>query len=550
LESAADQPRWHVPTPEVAPDFITLVASGGWRGVLADSQRRSLERDVLPDFLLRQRWFGAKDTPFVRCEMHQLATFEGTHSTHPLTICEASAPGGDTQCYFLPLSAKWGSDHVKAGGPLLAFTLAKLRSGARVGALVDATRDDYFARDLLIAMGDGQKLEASDGQVEFSASPIWAKIDQDAPVRAVGAEQSNVSVIVDDRIMLKVYRRVRSGVQPELEVARFLTEAAHYPNTPEFFGAAEHVTVAGDRTALAVAFAYVPHQGDAWNVVVETLDRAMEDIALVSGEENANGVLDGLYVFPLGLAARLGERTGELHRAFTTPTTNPAFAPEPMAAEDIQRWSEATRVEAERALSELERMRGSLSDAADQKLAKLLGTRKALYKRIDATAKSPPMGVKTRIHGDYHLGQVLISEDDVVIIDFEGEPSRTLVERREKSSPLRDVAGMLRSLDYAASAAVERFAARTGEPSERVLLAANGWRSRASREFLQAYIETVHGMPSYPVSRRVAVNLLDLFLLQKAFYEIAYEAANRPAWLPIPLQGVLDLLEGRGPHWP
>jgi maltose alpha-D-glucosyltransferase/alpha-amylase len=158
--------------------------------------------------------------------------------------------------------------------------------------------------------------------------------------------------------------------------------------------------------------------------------------------------------------------------------------------------------------------------------------------------------MKTRIHGDYHLGQVLISKDDVVIIDFEGEPGRTLAERREKTSPLRDVAGMLRSLDYAASAALERFAARTGDLSERVLAAAAAWRNRTSREFLQAYVETVDGMPSYPKDQNVAASLLDLFLLQKAFYEIAYESANRPAWLPIPLRGVLDLLEGKGGHRP
>jgi maltose alpha-D-glucosyltransferase/alpha-amylase len=551
LESGADQPRWHVPTPEVAPDFITLVAAGGWRDVFANSQRRNLERDVLPDFLFRQRWFGAKDASFVTCEMRQLATLEGTHNIYPLTVCEATLSGGDTQCYFLPLSAKWGSHHLGAGGPLLAFTLAKLRSGARIGALLDATRDEDFARDLVAAMRDGHKAEASDGQVEFFASPIWADISHDAQVRALGVEQSNVSVIVDDRIMLKVYRRVRSGVQPELEIARFLTEVAHYPNTPEFLGAAEHISATGDRTALAIAFAYVPNQGDAWNVVVETLDRAVEDIALISeDQESADAVLDGLYVFPLALAKRLGERTGQLHRAFATKTSDPAFNPEPMTVEDIQRWSETVRVEAERVLSGLERMRGSLSDAADQNVAKLLGTRKALHKRIDAIAKSRPMGVKTRIHGDYHLGQILISKDDVIVIDFEGEPNRTLAERREKSSPLRDVAGMLRSLDYAASAAVEHFAARAGELPERVLAVARDWRNRASREFLQAYIETVQGMPSYPANQRVAANLLDLFLLQKGFYEIAYEGANRHAWLPIPLQGVLDLLEGRGAHRP
>ena len=145
---------------------------------------------------------------------------------------------------------------------------------------------------------------------------------------------------------------------------------------------------------------------------------------------------------------------------------------------------------------------------------------------------------------------MLISKDDVVIIDFEGEPSRSLDERREKSSPLRDVAGMLRSLDYAASAAADRFATRRGELPDRIWSAATTWRNQASREFLEAYAAVVKGTPGYPSDERVAASLLDLFLIQKAVYEIAYEAANRPAWLPIPLRSVLDLLTGSEAYRP
>ena len=549
LAGEAEQPRWHVAPPEAAPEFITLVASDGWQSVFADRQKRIMERDVLPDFIFRQRWFGAKDAHSVLFELAHLATIEGAHGTYPLTVCQASLPGGGTQRYFLPLSAKWGSDHLRAGAPKLSFTLAKLRSAARIGALLDAAYDEDFIRDFVIAMGESRIVETSDGQVEFSVSPNWEAIDQEAQVRAVGAEQSNVSIIVGERVMLKIYRRVRTGVQPELEVARFLTEVAHYQNTPEFLGAAEHATKSGERTALAVAFAFVQNQGDAWNGVVEALDRALEDLALIPEEdESADSLPEGLYDFPLDLAKRLGERTGELHLAFATPTPDPSFAPEPISAEDIQLWSETVREEAERVLSELERTSGSLSEAASQHAAKLLEARATLKERIDAIAKTPPMGVKTRIHGDYHLGQVLISKDDVVIIDFEGEPGRALTERREKSSPLRDVAGMLRSLDYAASAAVDRFAARTTELPDRVLAAATAWRNRASRDFIQGYIEAVQGTPGYPANEHVAASLLDLFLLQKAFYEIAYEAANRPAWLSIPLRSVLDLLTGSRAH--
>ena len=545
LAGEEEEPRWHVAPPEAAPDYITLIASDGWRSVFADRQKRIMEQEVLPDFVVRQRWFGAKDSHYVQFELKPLATLEGIHGTYPLAVCKASMPGSDTQSYFLPFSAKWGSEHVRAGAPQLPFTLAKLRSGPRVGALLDAANDQDFIRDVAGAIGANKTIEAEGGRVVFSASPNWTPIAQDAPIRAVGAEQSNVSIIVDERIMLKIYRRLRAGIQPELEVARFLTEVAHYANTPEFLGAVEYVADTGEHTALAIAFSFVTNQGDAWTAVVEGLDRALEDLTLRQDEEaSVESDLEGLYGFPLDLAARLGTRTGELHRAFATPTDDPAFATEPITQGDIARWSQTLREESDRVLSELENAIESLSETASHHAKTLLGARQALSDRIDAIASMPPLGVKTRIHGDYHLGQVLVSKDDVIIIDFEGEPRRSLAERREKSSPLRDAAGILRSLDYSASAAVDRFASRKGELPERVMAVATAWRNRASRDFLTAYVEAVQGTAIYPADRQAAESLLDLFLLQKGFYEIAYEAANRPHWLSIPLRNVIDLLTG------
>ena len=544
LETEASQPRWHVPPTEVAPDFITLVASDGWRGVFSETQHARLEREVLPDFLFRQRWFGAKDAHFARVELKDFATLEGAKS-YPLTLCRALLPGGDTQRYFLPLSVRWGSEHLRAGAPLLGFTLCRLRSGARVGALLDAAHDEEFIRDLVRAMGEGRIADTAYGRVEFSPGPNWPAIGAEAQIRAVGTEQSNVSVIVDERIMLKIYRRIRSGVQPELEVTRFLTETAAFPNTPEFLGAVEEVSNDGEHTALAIAFAFIPNQGDAWNAIVEALDRRLEDLALVTEEnEEAGQAGEELYVFPLDLPRRLGERTGELHRAFATPTSDPAFASAPLTSGDIARWAETVRGEAEQGLNELVQLRNSLSGETERLVSRLLDAGEAARARIASIANCQPIGLKTRIHGDYHLGQVLIAQDDVIIVDFEGEPARPLAERRKKSSPLRDVAGMLRSLDYAASAATERFASRAGEVPERILTAAAAWRDRASREFLQAYFAIVPELAWH--SGGNGAGLLDLFLLQKAFYEIVYEAANRPSWLHIPVRGVLDLVEGKG----
>ena len=545
LAGEEEEPRWHVAPPEVAPDYITLIASDGWQSVFTDRQKRLMEQEVLPGFVARQRWFGAKDATSLRFDSRPLATFEGTLGSYPLAVCAASMAESDSQAYFLPFSAKWGSDNVRVGAPLLPFTLAKLRSGSKVGALIDAANDQDFIRDVAWAMGENKIIDAEDGKVVFSAGPDWVPVPEDAPIRAVGGEQSNVSIIIDERIMLKIYRRLRAGTQPELEIARFLTEVARYPNTPEFLGAVEYVTDTGEHTALAIAFSFVQNQGDAWAALVDGLDRSLEDLTLRQDKKaTVESDLERLYTFPLDLAARLGKRTGEMHRAFATPTDDPAFASEPISEDDISKWAQTLRDESGRVLGELEKKMVALPEAARHHVATLLGVREALADRIAAIGATAPLGVKTRIHGDYHLGQVLVSKDDVIIIDFEGEPRRSLAERREKSSPLRDVAGMLRSIDYVASAAVDRFATRKGELSEQVVAVATAWRNRASRDFLSAYLDAIQGTQICPEDRQAAESLLDLFLLQKGFYEIAYEAANRPHWLSIPLRNVIDLLTG------
>jgi maltose alpha-D-glucosyltransferase/alpha-amylase len=543
FETEASHPRWHVPATEVVPDFITLIASQGWQGVFGDTQRSRLEREILPEFLLRQRWFGAKDANFARFELKHLTILEGFKS-YPLARCEVLFPSGDTQCYFLPLSVHWGGEHLRAGAPLLGFTLCRLRSGARVGALLDAAHDEEFIRDLVRAMGEGKSF-GSPVQVEFSVGTNWPSISLEAQIRAIGTEQSNVSVIIDEQVMLKIYRRIHSGTQPELEVTRFLAEVAGFRNTPEYLGVMEEVSETGDRTALAIAFAFVPNQGDAWNAIVEALDRRFEDLMLIAEEmAQADEAGEEQYAFPLDFASRLGERTGELHSAFAIKTSDPAFAAEIMTKQDVELWTQSVLGEAEHVLDGLGRGLIPLSGETEQLVSQLLAARDAIRARIDSIAKCPPVGLKTRIHGDYHLGQVLISQDDVVIVDFEGEPTRPLAQRREKSSPLRDVAGMLRSLDYAAFAAIERFASRAGEIPERIVAAAIAWRDRASRNFLESYFAIV---PELATSAdHMGPSLLDLFLFQKVFYEIAYEAANRPTWLGIPVRGVLDLLKGKG----
>jgi maltose alpha-D-glucosyltransferase/alpha-amylase len=541
LATEVEMPRWHVVTPEPAPAFVTLVAVDTWQSVLRGRGQETLERDVLSEFLMRQRWFAAKDARLTAVTLRQFAILEGRSTTYPLALCEVSVAEGETQSYFLPFSVAWGSDKVSSTSPVLPFTLAKVRRGPRVGALLDAAKDQDFVLDLVMAMSRGRE-QRSDG-LRFTTHPTLQPINDDVSLRSIGAEQSNVSLIVGESMVLKVYRRVRPGVQPELEVAHFLTNIADFKNTPALLGAVEHVDDGAEPLTLATAFAFVENQGDAWNVVVEALDRTFEDVSLLPETDPWQEALDRLYVFPLDLAAKLGQRTAEMHRAFATDTVDPAFKAELLTQGQVRQWCESIKTDAQRAFATLESAGRQLNGTAAEDVARLLAKQPVLFAHLEALANLKATGMVTRIHGDYHLGQVLVAKDDVVIIDFEGEPGRTLAERREKTSPVRDVAGMLRSLDYAASAALDRFASRAGALPERVVAAAGAWRERAGRQFIDTYVETARGMASFPQDRGDAAALLELFLLQKTLYEISYEAANRPSWITVPVRGMLELLE-------
>jgi maltose alpha-D-glucosyltransferase/alpha-amylase len=541
LAAEADAPRWHTPAPDPLPEFVTLTAPGGSLDrALAGHERQHLERDALPDFLARQRWFAGKGAAVRSVSLTPIGALPG--QTNQLVLLNTGS-SAEEQRYFMPLSVLWGEDHLRFGAPKLSYTLAKVRHGPNLGALLDASYDDRFIHDLIAAMHRGGDLPALNGSLRFDATAAFRELDLSGEVRSVGAEQSNVSVIVGETAMLKLYRRLRSGEQPEIEVARFLTEVAGFANTPAYLGSAVYARQDSEPMALAAAFAFVRNQGDAWGVLLEALDRDLYQFALLPRDETAG--IPGeptIFAHPLDLATVLGRRTAELHSAFATPTEDPAFAAEPVDSSDLARWVDAAQADSENALAQLESARSTLPEEAQASIAELLGSRQAIRDRLDSMRRLPASGLKTRIHGDYHLGQVLVAQDDVMIIDFEGEPQRNVAERREKTSPLRDVAGMFRSFDYAAWSALERVRATHGQIDPHVRARAFAWRDAAAQNFLSAYWPRAARGGLLPEDIEARRNLLELFLLQKAFYEIGYEAANRPTWLPIPVRGVLDLL--------
>jgi maltose alpha-D-glucosyltransferase/alpha-amylase len=542
LASDAEAPAWRVTPVEPAAELATAVFAHGWKSLLEGRELHQLERASLPEFVARQRWFSGKNARISGAALETLAVLDADGDGYALQQLDVTLQGGEAQRYFLPLSAAWGVEHVATGAARLPFTLAKLRRGARVGALLDAAHDERFARALADAVANSRSLATPKGELVFQASGAWDSVPTDASVRSVGAEQSNSALIVDERILVKLYRRLREGVQPEIEIARFLSLEAGYKNTPALLGLVEHRPGEGPPTVLGALFEFVRNQGDCWQVIVEALERHLDDALMAPPVEDGAPQEAPVYLHPLDLPATLGRRTAEMHQALAIDTPDPAFAREPVADRDMEAWADAVRAEADMAFDVLSRNQGQMDERVRPHVDRLLAARDSLEAHLERLAAIPAAGAKTRIHGDYHLSQVLVAEHDVVIIDFEGEPRRQLEERRQKTSPLRDVAGMLRSLDYATFAALDRIATRTPELSERVTDAARAWRDTAEAQFLAAYRAVAETMPSYPANDAAARGQLELFLLQKAFYEISYESANRPGWLSIPVRGVLALL--------
>jgi maltose alpha-D-glucosyltransferase/alpha-amylase len=538
----ADQqhlPRWYVPVPEPLPELMTLVMGESWQGMLATREGRHLERSVLKKYLVRQRWFAAKNESVDDVSLTPLASLSGADVDHMLSTLEVTSNAG-TERYFLPFTLRWKGTGAEGRRP---YALAKVRRGARLGTLYDGAGDESFFGTVVEHLRAGRSVEVRGGLLKFVCSSALPNAKDDDQIRVPGADQSNASAIVGDSMMLKVYRRIESGLHPEVEMSRYLTEAAGFTNTPRFMGHVEFAPDGGDSIVLATALEFVKNQGDAWHVVTEALTKALEEFGLNPvGEEELPKL-----TFPTDIGKKLGRRTADLHVALAQPTQNAAFSPELITAEDIGRWVQLTRKEAEDSFAALRNVNVSaLPPSTAQCIELLLRRADEVSPALDQIERLSPSGMKTRTHGDYHLGQILVAQNDLVIVDFEGEPSRPLAQRHEKTSPLNDLAGALRSLDYAAWTALDRVRAEGVVSGDLLGPLALRWRDRQTLDCINSYRKIVKAAGTYPQDGATADGLLLLFLLRKALYELRYEIGSRPAWLSIPTRGILGLLDRIG----
>ncbi len=546
LSADAAAPSWHQEGVALQ-DRPTLVLFDGWtsffrdrvmpwRMGMAERMRTQFECDTLPRFVEIQRWYAAKGTPVARARVVDHAIWEAEGSSWMMPLLELDGPA-EAQSYFLPLALGWEEVDEERMNALVPAALAKVRQQANVGVMGDAFYDEAFCRALVRAIGTGLELPTAAGKLHFRPTAAFKAraVELDTlPVSRPGAASSNTIVTFGETLFLKGYRRVREGVNPELDMGRFLTDVVRFPNCVPVLGALEYAGNGGRVITLALVQSYVANQGDGWDHTLGYLGRFLE--ALRTGGAIAGHDAHGGF---LALMATLGTRTAELHLALARRTGDPAFDPEPLVASDVAAYHARASDEMAATLALLQQRAAQLPAAARVDAQAVLARGESLRARV-AGSGGPPVGaMKTRYHGDFHLGQVLVTGNDFVIIDFEGEPARSFEERRAKGSPLRDVAGMLRSFDYARWSALKAHAHDADEIA-RFEPALREWQELTRSAFLEAYARTAAGaVPGATLD----AGLLALFELDKAMYELRYELNNRVDWVQVPLQGILGLAD-------
>jgi maltose alpha-D-glucosyltransferase/alpha-amylase len=548
LAAETQVPSWHQPAPEALPEFITLVVRRELAEVLSGPARGLLETEVLPEYLPKRRWFAAKGERLLGTRI----AYAVPVPDQPVILAEIEAHVGERrERYVLPMGLAWEDE---ALDPLVQpLALARIRRGARVGFLTDAFTLDPMVRAWIGALRGrvSVDLEDGEGRVEFRPTTLMDgfKVAHHAPIRRFSAEQSNSSLVLDDRLVLKIVRRVAAGIHPEGEMTRHLTERG-FGNTAPLYGEVVRVGADGTPHTIGLAQGFVRNQGDGWTWTLDFLARSVEERAVTGETDGEDGDPGETFSEYGGFAEAIGRRLAEMHALLAEPSDAPEFAP--LAADEtiMDGWADSAAAQFDAALAVLRGIRVWPDPETEAEADRIIANADALRDAMRRLVHGAEGALATRIHGDFHLGQVLVVQGDAFIIDFEGEPARPMQERRAKSSGLRDLAGLLRSFDYAAAAAAPGRTAVSETVQERRLQLLQRFREDAAAAALAGYREVLHAAAQPWVAQSAEAALLNLFLIEKAAYEIRYEASNRPAWLPIPLRGlarIADRLLAREP---
>jgi trehalose synthase-fused probable maltokinase len=499
-----------------------------------------LHRNVsaqLPSFLAKQRWFGGKARQIVGVEIADAIPVGREEAAAVVLVANVKYLDGGQETYSSPIIL-----------------------GAQPGGYSpeDAFSRPQFLAELLDIMTRKSDLAGEKGRLHGCQASFFREmvpLSEAARPKRLAGEQSNSSVIYGERVILKFFRRLEEGENPDLEIGKFLTERGRFPYVPRIAGWIEYRPQHGKPATQAILQEFVPNKGDAWRYALKILGAFYEKAAgagpgrgLPPSEECKEFAGEPMTHL-LADIALLGKRTAELHLALASESDDAAFAPEPFTMEF---QSKLERSFAELTSGILPLLRALIANVPEEfrgESQRLVAREQDILRYFHNGLSAPIHATRVRIHGDYHLGQVLYTGSDFVIIDFEGEPARPLAARRIKQSPLQDVAGMLRSFHYAAFAPllmppVDGSVSVSVSPSKSASVSrlAQAWSRCAAGHFLGQYYETSGAAPYLPAGIAERNRILEIYLLAKAIYELGYELNNRPAWVGIPLEGISRLL--------
>jgi maltose alpha-D-glucosyltransferase/alpha-amylase len=562
---AAATPDYAIPALSAPPSLDILL-----EGALTES----FENRILPAYLNACRWFGGKTRAIRACRVSERIPLGEAGSQ--VILVDLTYFDGGLETYLLPLQIASGvaAAAIRRDAPQSVIARFIADEPEHEAILFDAVHDEKFRAALYQLMARHETQRALLGVVSgFPGSQLTAAETTPQPPqppqsqpsqapssRVLKVEQSNTSIVYQDRWFLKLYRRIEEGINPDAEIIRFLSERRGFQNVPPFGGSIEYRRPRGDTRVLGLLLGLVHNEGDTWTRALDSLGRFYErvlearpdpasipQLSIFTPNEKASALLTGLIggVNP-ELIRLLAQRTAGMHFALAGEETDAVFAPEPFTSLYQRSVYQSMRGSLRRTLALLQQRISTLDGDLRTLALEVLGGEPEILARVSKLIRRRIVCSKIRTHGDFHLGQVLNTGKDFVIIDFEGEPSKSLSERKMKRCALRDVAGMMRSFQYAAHTALSMHR-QTVRPEDVPLLEpwADHWANWISSAYLQSYLEAAQGAPFIPDNREDTELLLESFLLEKAVYEVAYELNNRPKWIAIPLRGIRQILKDR-----
>jgi len=549
-----------------------LKLEASWEEVFSPKMLRKFESEVLPSYLVKCRWFGGKARKIRSVKITDIINFSTRNKYNKLLIVSASYSAGASENYLLPLSFVYIRENKNIAHDFPESIISRIVVNKREGFLYDGVYNPELHYAFLEAIAKKRKIKTQEnvltGKPSKKFKSLLGKGALPMPSHILKAEQSNTSIVFGEKFFMKIFRKIETGINPDIEITKYLTEKTNSPAIAPFAGSLEYKNKRRDPISLCLLQSYVSSESSAWMYTQDHI-KSFFDLVLAKineakvedekknetkgkkGKLRARGIvdirieklIDGLYLEMIKL---LGQRTGEMHAQLSENTEDPDFKPEVFSLLYQRSVYQAMGSQARFVFGLLKKQLPKLSKDMQGEAAPVLMAEQDVMKRLKMILKTKYSAKKIRIHGDYHLGQALFTGKDFVIIDFEGEPAKALSERRLKRSALRDIAGMLRSFHYAAYSTLFLHKSVREEDIMTLESAAEFWYRNVSEVFIRSYFATIGRAGFLPKTKKELQTLLQIYLLDKAIYELGYELNNRPEWLLIPLRGILQVLANKG----